>query len=354
MAYMPTSRTLTVDMSKLSGPAVAHWYDPANSTYLPITGSPFANSGSRTFTPSGNNSDGDGDWILVLETNPPPIVVPPIKPTFIQQAYSVPQTPQPVVSVAYPQSQTAGNANILAVGWNDAVATITNVSDSASNIYQIAVPAFRGNGMSQAIYYCPNIKSGANSVTVKFDQPATFVDLRITEYSGLSQTNTFDTGTSATGNGTAASSGFINIGSTNELLFAAGMTATTFGAPGPGFSQRVITSPDGDIVEDQIANTTGSFNATATLSSGAWLMQLAAFKPEAPITPPSLSIFRTGTNTFILAWPTNSTTFSLQQTPTLLPATWTPSTNPVTIVGIQNQATIPPSGSQQYFRLKIP
>jgi hypothetical protein len=352
MAYMPTSRTVTVDMSKLSGPAIAHWYDPANSTYIPIAGSPFANSGSRTFTPSGNNSDGDGDWILVLETNPPPIVVPPIKPAFIQQAYSVPQTAQLTVSVTYPQSQTAGNANILAIGWNDAVANITNVSDSASNNYQVAVPTFRGNGMSQVIYYCPNIKSGTNIVTVKFNQPAVFVDLRITEYSGLSQTNVFDIGTFGTGNGTTAGSGPITISSTNELLFAAGMTASTFGAPGPGFTQRVITSPDGDIVEDQIANSTNSFNGTASLSSGAWLMQIAAFKAAVPVIAPSLRIFRTGTNTFILAWPTNSTTFILQQSPSLVPTAWTVSTNVVVIVGAENQTTVSPFGSQQYFRLK--
>jgi hypothetical protein len=354
MAYMPTSRTLTVDMSKLSGPALAHWYDPANGTFLSISGSPLTNSGTRNFTPSGNNSDGDGDWILVLETNPPPIVVPPIKPAFIQQAYSVPQTPQLVVSVSYPQSQTAGNANLLAIGWNDAVATITNVSDSASNIYLIAVPTFRGNGMSQAIYYCRNIKSGTNIVTAKFDQPAVFVDLRITEYSGLSQTNAFEVGTSGAGNGTNANSGPITISSTNELLFAAGMTATTFGAPGTGFTQRVITSPDGDIIEDQIANTVGSFNATASLNSGACLMQVASFKSAAPITPPALRIFRTATNTFILAWPSNSAIFSLQQSPTLSPTAWSTTTNPIITIGGENQSIIPPSAIQQYFRLKYP
>lgn len=354
MAYMPTSRTLTVDMSKLSGPAVAHWYDPANSTYLPIAGSPFANSGTRTFTPSGNNSDGDGDWILVLETNPPPIVVPPIKPTFIQQAYAVPQTPQLTVTVPYVQPQASGNANLLGIGWNDAVATITNVSDSLSNAYQIAMPTFRGNGMSQAIYYCPNIKSGTNTVMVKFNQPAAFVDLRVTEYSGLAQSNVFETGTSGTGNGTTADSGLVTITNTNELLFAAGMTATTFGAPGAGFTQRVITSPDGDIIEDQIANTAGSFNATASLNSGAWLMQVAAFKSAAPITPPSLRIFRTATNTFILAWPTNSALFSLQQSPTISPTTWRTTTNPIITVGTENQSIIPPSAIQQYFRLKYP
>jgi hypothetical protein len=351
LAYMPTIRTLTVDMSKLSGPAIAHWYDPANGTYLPIAGSPFTNTSTRMFTPAGNNSDGDGDWILVLEINPPPIVVPPAKPAFIQQAYSVPQTPQLAVSGPYPQSQTAGNANILAIGWNDAVANITNVSDSASNNYQIAVPTFRGNGMSQAIYYCPNIKSGTDTVTVKFNQPAAFVDLRITEYSGLSKTNTFDVGASGTGNGANAGSGLITIGSTNELLFGAGMTATSFGAPGPGFSQRVITSPDGDIVEDQVANTAGSFSATATLNLGAWLMQVAAFKPATAITPPPLRIFRTATNTFILAWPTNSAAFTLQQSPILSPTSWTASTNPVIIVGTENQATVSPSTGLQFYRL---
>jgi hypothetical protein len=67
MVYVPTIRTLTVDMSKLSGPVTARWFDPANGTYSLISGSPFCNTGTRNFTPSGNNSDGDGDWILLLE-----------------------------------------------------------------------------------------------------------------------------------------------------------------------------------------------------------------------------------------------------------------------------------------------
>lgn len=67
LAYMPTVRTITVDMSKLSGPVLARWYDPTNGTYTAIAGSPFANSGTRQFTPPAHNSGGDGDWVLVLE-----------------------------------------------------------------------------------------------------------------------------------------------------------------------------------------------------------------------------------------------------------------------------------------------
>lgn len=71
LAYLPTRRTLTVDMTKLSRPATARWYDPSRGTYAAIDGSPVANTGSHAFTPPGNNADGDGDWVLVLETNPP-------------------------------------------------------------------------------------------------------------------------------------------------------------------------------------------------------------------------------------------------------------------------------------------
>jgi hypothetical protein len=69
IAYMPTIRTITVDMSKLSGPATARWYDPTIGKYIDVSGSSFANTGIREFTPAGRNHDGDGDWVLVLEAN---------------------------------------------------------------------------------------------------------------------------------------------------------------------------------------------------------------------------------------------------------------------------------------------
>ncbi len=71
IAYMPTSRTITVNMVQMTGgtSVTARWYDPTNGTYSTISGSPFGNTGSRQFTPLGNNSGGDGDWVLVLEAN---------------------------------------------------------------------------------------------------------------------------------------------------------------------------------------------------------------------------------------------------------------------------------------------
>jgi hypothetical protein len=68
MAYLPSIRTITVDMAKLAGLTEARWYDPTNGRYSEVDGSPFVNAGSKKFIPPGINSGGDGDWILVLES----------------------------------------------------------------------------------------------------------------------------------------------------------------------------------------------------------------------------------------------------------------------------------------------
>jgi hypothetical protein len=72
MAYLPSRRTVTVEMTQLSAPATARWYDPSRGAYKAVSGSPLPNTGKHAFTPPGNNGDGDGDWVLVLETKPPP------------------------------------------------------------------------------------------------------------------------------------------------------------------------------------------------------------------------------------------------------------------------------------------
>lgn len=66
MAYLPTRRKIVVDMTKLSGPVQARWFDPAGGTYSSISKSRLQNAGTRQFAPPGKNRDGDDDWVLVL------------------------------------------------------------------------------------------------------------------------------------------------------------------------------------------------------------------------------------------------------------------------------------------------
>jgi hypothetical protein len=67
IAYVPSSRTLTVDLSQFSGSVTARWYDPAAGTFTSIAGSPYTNAGNQQFITPGTNAEGDDDWVLVLE-----------------------------------------------------------------------------------------------------------------------------------------------------------------------------------------------------------------------------------------------------------------------------------------------
>jgi len=69
VAYMPTQRTITVNMSRLKGPAMASWFDPTSGKFQTIAGGTLQNSGLHQFAPPGKNRDGDGDWVLVLNAS---------------------------------------------------------------------------------------------------------------------------------------------------------------------------------------------------------------------------------------------------------------------------------------------
>ena len=206
----------------------------------------------------------------------------PVPITFKQLSYSTPQTNQSTVNTAYTGAQTAGNTNIVAIGWNSATGTISSVTDTAGNVYSPADPLIgRGANLSQAIYYAKNIKAwpAGNAVRVTFSAAMPYVDLRITEYSGLDPTNPVEVTSSNSGSTNSASSGSVTTTAANTLLFAAGMTGDFYGNATNGFTTRVITQPNGDIVADRIVNTVGSYAATAPVTgSNGWLMQLVAFK----------------------------------------------------------------------------
>ena len=60
------------------------------------------------------------------------------------------------------------------------------------------------------------------------------------------------------------------------------VTSHTTGA-GAGYTSRVITDPDGSILEDRVVTATGSYSATAPLTSGSWIMQMVAFRATAGV-----------------------------------------------------------------------
>jgi hypothetical protein len=60
-----------------------------------------------------------------------------------------------------------------------------------------------------------------------------------------------------------------------------------------------MTSPDGDIAEDQLTSGVGSYNASAPLgSAGPWIMQMVAFRASSGSVPPPPS----AAHTVALTW----------------------------------------------------
>jgi hypothetical protein len=68
LVYIPSARSITVDLTRLSGSIIARWFDPTAGTYQTISGSPFPNTTSHVFSTPGTHTDGASDWVLVLET----------------------------------------------------------------------------------------------------------------------------------------------------------------------------------------------------------------------------------------------------------------------------------------------
>ena len=195
--------------------------------------------------------------------------------SFGQVASATPQSATASVAVTYPAAETAGDLNVVVVGWNDTTATVQSVRDSAGNTYSPAIGPTIGAGLQQSIYYAAGIVGGNNTVTVTFSQAAAFPDVRILEYRGVT---TLDVTSGASGNSTAANSGAATTTSANELIFGAATVATLTKAAGTGFTSRIITTPNGDNAEDKLVTTAGSNSATATLTdAGPWVMQMVTF-----------------------------------------------------------------------------
>src|SRR5438876_10147772 len=91
--------------------------------------------------------------------------------TCVQANNTSPQTPAVSVVVPYVGPQTAGNLNVVVVGWSDSTAHVQSITDTNGNTYTLAVgPTVETGVATQSIYYAKNIQAAtANAVTVTFN-----------------------------------------------------------------------------------------------------------------------------------------------------------------------------------------
>jgi hypothetical protein len=263
-----------------------------NTTSGSISGTP-TTAGTSDVTLSATNSGGTGTATLTLTFNAPLSTI-----TYVQGNYATSQSNHSNnnnnninkrrFAVSFPGAQTAGNLIVVVVGWSDSTATVTGITDSSGNTYNLAVgPTIQPGVASQTIYHAANIAAaaaGTNAVTVTFSSAPQSPNIRILEYNGADPNNPVDVTAASSGNSGTSDSGLATTTNATDLIFGANLVQTLTSGPGNGFIARLLTSPNRDIAEDQMVTAVGSYKATAPISSGKWIMQMVAFRSAGSVT----------------------------------------------------------------------
>ena len=105
-----------------------------------------------------------------------------------------------------------------------------------------------------------------------------------------------------------------------------------------------------------VSGTIGQHDAGGPMTGGNYALTGGFWSLYAVQTPgaPTLRIFLTSTNTAVVAWPAPSTGWNLKSNTNLPTAGWIGVTNPVVVVGSENQVIISPPAGNRWFRLSNP
>jgi hypothetical protein len=180
-----------------------------------------------------------------------------------------------VAPFALPQQQ--GDTVVVMVATPNG--PVMSLTDTSGNSYTMAGGPQGGSHLS--IYVASNIAAaaaGANIMTVK-QTISGQLDVVVLEYSGLVTAAPLDTKVGATGAAsTTADSGPIVTANAHDVLVAAVFAYTPVTAPGPGFVNEG-TTPDGELLEDRVVMSAGTYDASAMLQTLAnWDVVVAALR----------------------------------------------------------------------------
>jgi len=278
--YVPTSTQVTIKIGSNAtvGQQGSHWITN------PSTGGVYTISVGGTFGGSGNMLVSINSGVTVQAT--------------VAESLSFTVSPS-VTSIKYVQSNFAetinntgalasfssnnavGNLIIIALDWNSQAVNVLSVTDTVGNVYTAAAPPVNGqgnlSGWRDQIFFAKNIGGGANTVNVEFSGSVNS-ELYIHEYSGADQTSPLDVTASSTGNSSTSDSGSKTTNFPNELVFGYCQASTVNCNQGTNFAVR--RTDNGNLSEDMIATSTGSYSASANLGgSNDWIMSMATFRP---------------------------------------------------------------------------
>jgi len=246
------------------------------------------------------------------------------------------------------QNATTGDLVLVFSHWDNQSLTAT-VHDQMGNTY---IPIFPATNVSAndrfQVWYAANIIGGARlAVTATYSGQTTSIStVDAMEYSGLTTSSPLDVYASATGTGTAQSTGNMPTTTTGSEtiigLFGYGTAATPYN-PGAGYSFRNYDATT--FLEDMEVSSTGVYSATTTSTAVTpWVAFGMSFRNELPF-PPGLSV-NPGT---VIAGTPSTGTISLVTPAPSGGAVVTLSSSLPSVVGIPASVTVPAGQSLVTF-----
>jgi hypothetical protein len=245
-----------------------------NSTTGLISGTP-TTTGTSTVALSATNGVGTGTANLTLTV---------ISTYFVQTASKAAPTNSKSLSVAFTKKTVTGNLILVAIDFIKSV-TPLSITDSQGNpLTQVGTQLNSPNNIGSRVYYANTIKGGSDTITVTLSGKSTYLEMYLTEYSGLNQANPIDAQTGTTGSAGTVSSGNITTTAAGDLLYAFCLADSSC-TVGSGFTAR--STLNSNYLGDKIAGNPGTYAATGTANAG-WTMQVVALKPASAVSSPAL------------------------------------------------------------------
>jgi chitodextrinase len=179
-------------------------------------------------------------------------------------------------SVAFSSAPQAKHTLVVYLIWDNT--NTASVKDTRGNSFiAVGKPVTWGGKYSAQVFYATNVASGSDTVTATFKTSVnSFGVVYIHEYAGIDAVNPVDVTASASGSSSVLNSGSAVTTSSNDLIFGAGVSDWAVTATGANFAPRDLAF--GNVTEDQVAASAGSYSATATHNGKLWGMQLVAFR----------------------------------------------------------------------------
>ena len=194
--------------------------------------------------------------------------------SFVQVKAATSSASTKTLSLAFPLNTTAGD--LILVGFDfDTNSTPSSVTDSQGNVFiEVGSQLTSPGGSRSRVYYAKNIKGGPDAVTVTLSANSAWIELYLTEYSGVDKTNPIDAQAGSSGNAGAVSSGIASTTVAGDVIYGycVGDSACTVGS---GFIAH--STFNNNLIEDATASNAGAHAATGSATKG-WTMQMVALK----------------------------------------------------------------------------